>query len=227
MAPRRQAEKQLRKFIRDEELSAFPVVVVETDLSEGIKALLQCHGIGGVRPNTVLLGWSQDLERRAAFCDTLRLAQRFERSILIVRCNEERERWEAPAGSVDVWWRGPRHGSLALLLAHLLKQNPEWRRRPLRILSTLPPKADTANQKRELEALLLAARIEASVEVFITDDPLWEITKQTGAGAVLFADFVPPDEGREEAFMEATARLLQIPIDIVLVHSAGDVSLEA
>jgi len=227
LTQRRQAEKQLRKFIRDEELTAFPVVVVETDLSEGIKALLQCHGIGGVRPNAVLLGWSQDPERRGAFCDTLRLAQRFERSILIVKCNEERERWEAPPGSVDIWWRGPRHGSLALLLAYLLKQNPGWRHRPLRILSTLPPKADTANQARELEELLATARIEADVKVFIADDPLWEITKQTGNSAVLFADFSPPEEGEEEAFMEATARLLKIPIDVVLVHSAGDVSLEA
>ena len=227
LTQRRQAEKQLRNFIRDEELTAFPVAVVETNLSEGIKALLQCHGIGGVRPNAVLLGWSQDPERQAAFCDTLRLARRFERSILIVKCNEERERWEAPPGSVDIWWRGPRHGSLALLLAYLLKQNPEWRRRPLRILSTLPLKADKANQARELEELLATARIEAEVVVFITDDPLWEVAKQTGNSAVIFADFSPPDEGEEEAFMEATARLLQIPIDVVLVHSAGDVSLEA
>lgn len=54
-----QAEKIMRRFIREETLSAFPAVVVETDLNEGIKALLQCHGIGGVRPNTLLLGWSR------------------------------------------------------------------------------------------------------------------------------------------------------------------------
>jgi hypothetical protein len=33
---REQAEKLLRKFIRDEELAAFPVVVVEKDLTEGV-----------------------------------------------------------------------------------------------------------------------------------------------------------------------------------------------
>ena len=92
-AQREQAEKQLRKFIRDETLAAFPVVVVEADLSEAIKALLQCHGIGGVRPNTVLLGWSQDPARQDTFCETLRISQRFQRSILIVKCDEEKERW--------------------------------------------------------------------------------------------------------------------------------------
>jgi hypothetical protein len=39
---------------------AFPVVIVEEDLHAAVKALLQSHGIGGMRSNTVLLGWSQD-----------------------------------------------------------------------------------------------------------------------------------------------------------------------
>ena len=226
-ARREQAEKLLRKFIRDETLAAFPVVVVEEDLSEAVKALLQCHGIGGVRPNTVLLGWSQDPDRQDTFCETLRLSQRFRRSILIVKCDEEKERWSAPAGSVDIWWRGPEHGALSILLAHLLVQSHEWRRRPIRVLCTVPPKADAENMALELRELLDTARIEASVHVFITNDPLWEIAKQTGDSAVLFTDFTPPEEGRETEFTESTAGLMQIPIEVILVFNSGDVSLEA
>ena len=227
LARREQAEKLLRKFIRDETLAAFPVVVVEEDLSEAIKALLQCHGIGGVRPNTVLLGWSQDPIRQETFCETLRLTRSLQRSILIVKCDEEKERWVAPEGSVDIWWRGPKHGSLALLLAHLLIQSHEWRRRQIRILCTVPPKADSENMALELRALLETARIEADVHVFISADPLWEIAKQTGESAVLFADFTPPEEGEEAEFINSIESLLQIPIDMILVYNAGDVSLEA
>jgi uncharacterized membrane protein len=224
---REQAEKLLRKFIRDETLAAFPVVVVEENLSEAIKALLQCHGIGGIRPNTVLLGWSQDPDRQDTFCETLRLSQRLQRSILIVKCDEEKERWEAPAGSVDIWWRGPKHGALSLLLAHLLIQSHEWRRRQIRILCTVPPKADSENMALELRELLDTARIAASVHVFITNDPLWEIAKQTGESAVLFTDFTPPEEGKETEFIDSVARLMQIPIEVILVNSSGAVSLEA
>lgn len=224
---REQAEKLLRKFIRDEALAAFPAAVVGEDLSEAIKALLQCHGIGGVRPNTVLLGWSQDPDRQDMFCETLRLSQNFQRSILIVKCDEEKERWVAPAGSVDIWWRGPKHGALALLLAHLLIQSHEWRRRKIRILRTVPPKADTENMALELRELLDTARIEASVHVFITNDPLWEIAKQTGASAVLFTDFIPPEEGDESEFIDSIANLMRIPIEVILVYNSGGVSLEA
>ena len=222
-----QAEKIMRRFIREETLSAFPAVVVETDLNEGIKALLQCHGIGGVRPNTLLLGWSQDPERRQAICKTLRLAESLHRSIVMVRCDEERELWTVPEGSVDVWWRGHRHGALSVLLAHLMKQNPMWRRKPIRLLCTPPPKADTENLAREIRELLERARIDAVVQVFITNDPLWEIAKQTGESAVLFVDFDPPAADDDDAFIESIEQLTKIPTDMILVHSAGDVSLEA
>ena len=227
LARREQAEKLLRKFIRDETLAAFPVVVVDEDFGQAIKSLLQCHGIGGIRPNTVLLGWSQDPDRRDTFCETLRLSRSLQRNILIVKCDEEKDRWLAPAGTVDIWWRGPKHGTLALLLAHLLVQSHEWRRRRIRILCTLPPKGDAENMAAELRELLETARIEATVHVFTTDDPLWEIAKQTGESAVLFSDFTPPEEGEEQEFIDSMASLAQIPIDMILVYNTGGVSLEA
>jgi hypothetical protein len=180
-----------------------------------------------VRPNTVVLAWSEDPDRQATFCETLRLSQSLQRSILIVNCDEERDRWLAPSGSVDIWWRGPEHGVLALVLAHLLIHSHEWRRRSIRILCTLPPKADSENMTLELQELLKTARIEAGVHVFITDDPVWEIAKQTGESAVLFAGFTPPEEGEEKAFLDSITALMQIPIDMILVYNTGGVSLEA
>ena len=91
----------------------------------------------------------------------------------------------------------------------------------------MPPKADSENMALELRELLDTARIEASVHVFVTNDPLWEIAKQTGDSAVLFADFTPPEEGQETEFTESTASLMQIPIEVILVYNSGDVSLEA
>jgi len=227
MERREQAEKLLRKFIREEDLDAFPVVVVEQDMSEAVKAMLQSHGIGGIRPNAVLLGWSQDPKKREDFCETLRLAEDFRRSIVVVKCDDERERWDPPEGSVDVWWQGRRHGSLSLLLAHLLKQNPVWRHRPLRVLSTLPPKADEENLSRELVEMLEASRIDAEIHVFLTDDPVFEIAKQTGESAVLFTEFTPPEEVEEAEFLNEMERLMGIPIDMIFVHNSGDVELEA
>ncbi len=66
-------EQALRKFIAKEELQAFPAVVVAEYLSDGIEALVQCHGIGGMKPNTVLLGWPKSASKSEAFGASLRL----------------------------------------------------------------------------------------------------------------------------------------------------------
>lgn len=53
---RLEGEKLIRGFIRDEKLTAFPVVVIDDSFTDGLKAILQCHGIGGLKPNMLLLG---------------------------------------------------------------------------------------------------------------------------------------------------------------------------
>lgn len=135
-------EKILRDFIEEQELSAFPAVVVAPTLVEGMQALVQCHGLGGFQPNTVLIGWSDDPERSVVFGSLLRTLLALNRSIVILRCEEEdQDPWIAPPGSVDVWWRGKKNGALMLLLAHLLIQNTAWRTRNIRLLRVIPAEA--------------------------------------------------------------------------------------
>lgn len=228
---REQAEKLLRKFIRDEELAAFPVVVVEENLTHGVKSLLQCHGIGGARPNTLMFGWSEDPTKLPAFTESLRLAKQFGRNVLLVGCESDTRngdaRWLPPAGIINIWWGGTKQAGLKLLLAYLLKQNQEWRRHPLRILRPVPLKADKENAARELHEMLDLARIEAQVLVIETDDPMETVRGELQDSALLFVDFEPPAEGEEWEAMARLGQIINLPGDVILVYNAGDVSLEA
>jgi amino acid transporter len=224
---RRQAERRLRAFISEEGLSAFPVVVVDPSLPDGLDTLLQSHGIGGMRSNTVLLGVPHNEERFSDFAETLRIARSYERSIVLVDCEEEGERWETPDGSIDVLWRGTTHGQLMVLLAHLLKKNPEWRTRAFRILAVLPPKGDAENMHAELDELLTRARIDATVHVFGGDDLYVTLARRTGNSAVLFVPFDPPTLEEESEFFDWLQKIGKLVPDIIHVHSAQDVSLEA
>jgi amino acid transporter len=224
---RRDAEKRLRKLIHEEGLSAFPVVVTESALSIGLESLLQAHGIGGMRPNTVLMGLPDNDDRWEEFCLALHCADRYERSIVLVDCNEDAERWHAPAGSIDVLWQGEEHGELMVLLGHLLKKNPEWRVKPLRVLAALPPKGDFESYRKMLEDTLNLARIDASVHVFSGDDLYVTLAKRTGNSAALFIQFNPPTAEEQDAFIEWTKKLSKLVPDIIYVHSSRGVSLQA
>jgi amino acid transporter len=230
-------ESTMRAFIAREELQAFPSVVISKDVSEGIEALVQCHGIGGLRPNTVLFGWPNEAERAETFGANLRLVARLNRSIIAVRFldyrNEDPEAlsnvdvWDVPLGTIDVWWRGKKNGGLMVLLAHLLHNNPEWRRNRIRMLRVLPSEGARAEVERHLRETCSAARIEASAEVVVGDDPAALIQATSASAAVVILGMEPPEEGAGLGFFERMEAIAGELPRVLLVYSAGGMELES
>ena len=225
----REAEILLRKFIRDEELDAFPAVVVDENIHAAVQTLLQCHGLGGLRPNVLLLGWSRDPDKTGTFAGLLALAKRMRRSVVVVankQTDKEGRTWIAD-GAINVWWSKESNGALMLLLAHLLKKNPAWRARPIRILRPVPPKADVHNVAREMQELLAAARIEADLVVKPAESFLDAVRAAMQPSAVLLAGFEPPDADPDGTLIPFLQQTVDLPGDVLLVYNAGDASLQA
>ncbi len=219
---RREAEDILRKFLLRENISAFPVVIVEENTHDAIKALVQCHGISGIRPNTLLLGWSEDPEKEAMYRDTLITVKQMRRSLLVVACEQKEDKTLIPEGAINLWWNSAEHGALMLLLAYLLRRNPEWSNRPLHIIQPVPPNADTENIERQMREMLTQARIDAELIIIPTDAPHEAVRTVMQPSAVLFAGF-DPDENSVADLRSIT----ELPGDIILVYNAGDASLSA
>lgn len=224
---RREAENILRKFILKEELSAFPAVIVDEDMHSAVKALLQCHGLGGLRSNTVLLGWSEDPEKGEIFSETLGIAKKMRRSLIVIACEEEQEKIQIPEGVINIWWNTPKNGELMLLLAYLLKKNREWRSHPLRIIRTVALKADTTKIEQDMKDMLSQARIEAELLIVPTETPLEEVRNVMQPSAILFAGFEPCDENSVSMIMPELQQIVDLPGDVILVYNAGDVSINA
>ena len=231
---RENQEKLLRKFIRDEELQAFPAVIVAPYLSDGIESLVQCHGLGGLRPNTVLLGWASDANRAESFGSSLRLTTKLHRSIVCLRISEPEaedadadDPWEVSPGPIDVWWRGMKNGELMLLLAHLLVQNSEWRTRPIRLLRIVETKDAWDEVRRHLEQLIVSARIEATPVVVLSDDVAGTIQETSRDAALVVLGFEAPEEGHEIEFYQRMESFIGDLERVILVDSAGDVALHS
>ncbi len=224
---RYQAERLLRQFIDEEGLAAFPAVVIDEDLLEGVKALLQCHGIGAMRPNTVLLGWSDDLDELERYAEVLRLTQRLQRNLIVIKREGRRDRWSPPAGEIHIWWHGRRHGPLMLILAHLLVQNPGFRRRRVRLIQTVPEEAARDSARAHLVEIAARARIDAEPRIIVTEN-LREalLTNSRGAGLVLLG-FDPPADGEHIQFFQDIEVLTDGLGDVLLVASGISLDLSA
>jgi len=227
MERRARQEELIRAFIQEEHLQAFPAVVVAPCLSDGIESLVQCHGLGVLRPNTVLLGWPNDPDRVESFGSILRVVAGLRRSLVAIRTTEDVEDpWVVPDGTIDVWWRGKANGPLMLLLAHLLVTNHPWRNRRIRLLRVAASEAAREEMTRHLDALIETSRIRATSVVIVADDVFGTIHDYSREAAVVFFGFEAPQEGSESGFHRTMERLAGELPRIIFVDSAGGMELE-
>ncbi|MFC1597218.1 amino acid permease [Planctomycetota bacterium] len=229
LAERRNRQEDLvRAFVEEEQLQAFAAVVVAPYLSDGVESLVQCHGLGVVRPNTVLLGWPNDPDRVESFGSILRAVAGFRSSIVAVRTTEDAaDPWDVPEGTVDVWWRGKANGPLMLLIAHLLTINDQWRTRQIRLLRVASSEAARAEMTEHLEGLIETSRIRATAAVIVADDVPRAIQQASGKAAVTILGFEAPEEGKEKAFFEAMENLAGSLPRVMFVDSVGGIELES
>lgn len=218
----------LHDFIRTEELEAFPAVVVAPYLADGIESLVQCQGLGALRSNTVMIGWPTEPKRAEAFGATLRTIASLQRSIISVRFKDDPEDpWIAPAGTIDVWWRGRQNGNLMLLLAHLLTKTTEWRNRTIRLMRIIENEAGAAEVESHLRELADEARILAKPVAIVSTDPLQDIRRTSKDAALVLMGFEAPEEGDERAFYERMEQWSGDLTRVVFVDSIGEMSLES
>ncbi len=235
---RKSYEATLRSFIAKLELQAFPAVVVSQHLTDGIEAMVQCHGIGVMKPNTVMFGWPNDESRAEIFGAAVRVVSRLERSIIAARFLEHRvdnsnstekpvDPWRVPRGTIDIWWYGKQNGGLMVLLAHLLHQNPQWRFNRIRLLRVVASEEARPGVIQHARELCTAARIAAEPLAVVHEEPAVAIQETSENASVVILGFVPPAEGEELAFFQRMESFAGDLPRVLLVCSAGGMELES
>lgn len=226
---RRRAQEELQRFVAEQDLALFPETLVVSDFDDGLRVALQAHSVGPLKPNIVLFGWYGGSDRVDAFFDHLHCADDLGMSLLVLADRGlPRPVVGGRRARVDIWWRGHRNGSLMLILGHLLASTPEWAGSRMRVLRAVGAPAQRAEATEELRALVEAARIEADVEVVVSEAPFAEVLHEASRDAqIVMLGFQLPERAEEAAFQRYYRALLEGLPTTLLVHSAGDSDLSA
>ena len=221
-------ERILTTFILEEKLEAFPNIVAAPTVLEGIEYLVQCSGLGALRPNTLLLGWPDELEKAGPLVASLRVIAALRRNVIIANFKEtEADPRLASEGPIDVWWRGNQNGELMLLLAHLLRQHPKWREKEIRLMRIVADEAAEDDVLNHLNELASTARIKATTQVIVSKDAIATIGLQSRNSSIVFLGFGMPEEGLESAFYQNLEALSDRLPRCMFVNSTGDMKLES
>uniref|UniRef100_A0A8C4EFK4 Solute carrier family 12 member 4 n=1 Tax=Dicentrarchus labrax TaxID=13489 RepID=A0A8C4EFK4_DICLA len=166
------AEQAIKNMMEIERVKGFCQVVVASKVREGVVHLIQSCGLGGMKHNTVVMGWpygwrqSEDPRAWKTFINTVRcttaahLALMVPKNVSFYPSNHER----FTDGNIDVWWI-VHDGGMLMLLPFLLKQHKVWRKCKMRIFTVAQMDDNSIQMKKDLATFLYQLRIEAEVEV--------------------------------------------------------------
>ncbi|XP_077171900.1 solute carrier family 12 member 6 isoform X2 [Paroedura picta] len=166
------AEQTIKHLMESERVKGFCQIVVAAKVREGISHLIQSCGLGGMKHNTVVMGWpnawrqSEDARAWKTFIGTVRVTTAAHLALLVSKnvtffpANAE----PFPEGNIDVWWI-VHDGGMLMLLPFLLKQHKVWRKCNIRIFTVAQLEDNSIQMKKDLATFLYHLRIEAEVEV--------------------------------------------------------------
>lgn len=179
------AKQNLRRTMDEEKVKGFVDVLVARNVIDGLSSLVQTTGLGGMKPNTVILGWpygwrqSEDEKTWKVFLQTLRSVTAARMALLVPKgINFFPDSTEKVVGNIDVWWI-VHDGGLLMLLPFLLKQHRTWKNCKMRIFTVAQMEDNSIQMKKDLKMFLYHLRIEAEVEVVEMVQLNVKITKRT------------------------------------------------
>ncbi|KAK0405273.1 hypothetical protein QR680_017893 [Steinernema hermaphroditum] len=163
-------------------LRGFAKAVIHGDdqLTGSLTTLIQSCGMGGLRPNTLLLSWpvkgiDEDDSEFQTFADKMHAGVAMDMSLLVAKgITDFPTSAVKMTGTIDVYWI-VQDGGLCLLMAYLLKQNRVWRHCKLRVIAIAQETDNNVRMQEELESYVYALRIDAKILVVELSDP--QITK--------------------------------------------------
>jgi len=233
---RKEAEAELKKDIVENGLNAFPLVVVAPDLGVAVHTLIQSLGIGPIRVNTLLLNWLEKLPQKVLGLSQLRYS-RYIRTAFRLGCNivvldTKTEAWDRLAGipgherRVDVWWGDSATSRLMILLAYLVKRNPDWEAATIRVLTLAGSSAKDGPDHDDIKGMLDDVRIDATLEV-VENGETDTVTANSSDASIVFIPF----RLRQDQIVDFRGEPIQDILDTLpitaLVLAAEDIELDA
>ena len=216
-------QETMDNFFGDQGILAFGDVVVVEQFAPGVIDIVQAHGMGALRSNTIAFGWANRPESLRSQLTVIRTLGQMKKAVLVIRSvpAPTRQRYQ----QIDLWWRGTQNnGDLMLLLAHLLTMNPQWRHAQITVRSIVTSPDSRHDMETSLAELTDSVRIKAQQDVIVKpeDTSVIEIMHQTSKDAdLVFVGLTDAPVGQEDEYAQRLTDMVAGLPTTVLVRNSG------
>ncbi len=215
-------EETIRDYLERRGVQALVRLVTADEPYEGALQLVETYGLGPLIPNTILLGDSEDEEKREDYCEMISKIHNSQRNVVIFK--ENKELGFGHRRRIDVWWGGMQaNGGLMLLLAYLLRTDIEWRNAQIYLKLVVPDESAKQAAKNNLNNLINKSRISALAQVIVAQGRSFpEILHSSSVNSdLIFLGMATPGEEFTTYYENLQAKITQLP-STVLVLAASD-----
>ncbi len=206
---REEMQMQMLKELHEKNLEAFCEVNPVKDLNEGMLTISASHGLGVMKTNTIVFGWSEEKENQISQLKVIRDLSQINKNILLVRFNKDYSS-KKKYKQIDLWWGGrEKNGDLMLLLAYLLKLNKHWNKAAITIRSAV----NTLEEKQKLETgiikLLPDAKVDAKVDISLIEDKDFTdlLVEKSKKADLVFLGLGNSPEGHEPDYADKISKM--------------------
>ncbi len=164
-------ERNLESYLIENEILAFPEVVVAESIQSAVVNAIQANGLGYMKPNSVLMGFRKKTDEVNDYIESLKSIVSLDKNLLLLHMNEEKTFGNKE--TIDVWWGGlESNGWLMINLAHVISLNEDWKGTKIRFLSIVTNNSEVENRRKNIEKLLEDSRVQGDVEIVLKDDEI-------------------------------------------------------
>ncbi|XP_014228975.1 solute carrier family 12 member 4 isoform X3 [Trichogramma pretiosum] len=164
-------KQALKRTMEEEKVKGFVEVLVSRSIIDGLSSLVQTTGLGGMKPNCVILGWPYSWSKTESernwhvFLQTMRAVTAAKMALIVPKgINFFPDSTEKVIGEIHVWWI-VHDGGLLMLLPFLLKQHRTWKNCKMKIFTVAQLEDNSIQMKKDLKKFLYDLRLEAEVDV--------------------------------------------------------------
>ena len=219
---KKQIQQSMIREVHDIGLEAFCEVNEVESLNQGMLNISRAHGIAGFKTNTIMFGWSEDKQANMNQLKVIRSLSRIGKNIVVAKFNDH-ENWKVKDHQrIDVWWSGAaNNGDLMIILAFMLKLNPEWKHAQIHVREVIEHAERQETFSESIRNSLKEARIEATVDVIPKNGRSFpDILSQYSSDAdIVMLGLKLTERGEEEYHTEKIDQLSSVGKVSVLVQN--------
>jgi len=209
-------EKELGRY--------FSLQYATQDIYKGIDEISRVYGFSGIKPNTVLMGWTKNKKKMEEFGQLISSFNNSQLNSIFLNFNEKREFGEYE--TIDIWWSG--YGSnlsLAISIIRYLTSGAEWKDVKIRLFVPITNTLLTERVYTTLERIIDQYRIAIEINVVnnsIEKLSVYQLIERESSETDLTIIGLPNRRYENmELFMEEINKLLPLMGSTLLINASN------